>query len=99
MRGRGRRLQFLSPLQCREYRLFHAIEIVKHFVIGDTQNPETRFAQNAISMRVTRDFVVSGMRRAIDLDNERFVPTSEIGEIWPDRQLTDEFMAGEAAPP
>ena len=36
---------------------------------------------------------------AIDLDNKTGLPAYEIREIRPDRQLSNEFEAVEAAPP
>src|SRR5215469_2400710 len=63
----------------------HAVGVLEHIVVPEANDPPAvvfePFSSPVISHSLRR--VLS----AIELDDERLIPTNEIGDEWPDRDL------------
>ena len=78
--------------------LKHAIHVPINLFIDESNESITLSLEKLGASGVVAKLFVGGMRRAVDFDDEFFVPTDEISKIRPDRLLPDELEAAETAP-
>ena len=71
----------------------HAVQIVKHVSRSDAHNIEAFIANEPITMHIPKCLVLEGMCLPIDLNNQTFFQTSEVGRHPPDRKLPPKFEA------
>jgi hypothetical protein len=88
---RRRPIESRSPLDRRQDRLQHAVEIAIDVVVADARDSIALRAPEARARLVAADFIVRRMRRAVHIDHEFGLATDEIGEIGSDRLLPHEF--------
>src|SRR5271157_4443738 len=88
------RIQF-SELQ--KNHLQNSVEVAIDVFIHESDDPVTARLQKLGAPRVVAKLFVRRMRRAVDFDNQLFVPANEVGKVTPDRLLAEEFEPAEAA--
>src|SRR5712672_3219650 len=101
-RGEGQPLAQSGPDRALVYEFEqpskHTSQIFVDFRIINSKNPKSLRTQILFASCVIRLFLIGAMCRAVisTIDDDHAVTTSEIGKVWSNRTLPDEFQSVEA---
>jgi hypothetical protein len=84
-------------LERRQDHLQHAIRVLKHIVVPESEHKQTFSLEKRGASAVLRHLI--RMLAAVQLNDQTALPAQEIADEWTNRHLAAEFETAEAPKP